>query len=79
MRDRLRTSSQTIACNVDVHETLQNAHSTMLQVIEAQELYHQLEHFRERKNSKPMFKWACMYVEMVLTLLQFIQATRQDN
>jgi len=38
-----------------------------------------LQEFDERHNEQPMYRWACMYMRQVMTLMQFHRATREGN
>ena len=48
----------------------------MIHFLENKQLKAQLQEYNKRHEDKPMLKWACMYMEMVETLLQFIRTTR---
>ena len=48
----------------------------MLHSLETKQLKAQLKEYNKRLEDTPMPKWACMYMDKVETLLQFIRATR---
>lgn len=56
---------------------LLEAHQSMAQQLT--KLQQQLDDFNQRNSEKPMFKVYLDYIELTLTILNFIKATRQGN
>ena len=61
--------------NHDIPKT-KEAHKAMLHSCETKQMKAHLPEYNRRHEDRPMFKWACMYMERVETLLQLIRATR---
>ena len=66
------------ACVARDKDQISNNHNTLLNNLESHNFQEKLTQFSEERSAKfPMFKVACMYMEMVSDLLLFIRATRQ--
>ena len=79
VRDSLRSAAEELTDACRANQDIHTAHQAFLVKLESLNIEKQLLEYDVTHDKDPMYKWARMYMNQVMVLLQFQRATREGN